>query len=130
MNVKKILILDDEEMIRLLLKKLFERKGYDVVEASDAEQAYNILNKEFIHIMFFDLMLPGMNGLDLCKMIKKQNPIAVIYAMTGYTSVFELASCREAGFDDYFVKPLKLDVMLKAAEDGVEKISRWMRLKV
>ncbi len=129
MNPKKVLILDDEEMIRMLLRRLLEKKGFEVVEASSAEEALDILNDEFIHLMFFDLMLPNMNGIDLCKLVKKQNPIAIIYAMTGYTSVFELASTREAGFDDYFLKPLKLDVILKAAEDGVEKICRWMKLK-
>jgi hypothetical protein len=49
--------------------------------------------------------------------------------MTGYTSVFELASTREAGFDDYFLKPLKLDLILKATEDAVEKVTRWMKPK-
>lgn len=129
MNPKRILVLDDEDMIRMLLKKLLEKKGFEIVEASSAEEALDILSNEFINIMFFDLMLPGMNGIDLCKLIKKKNPIAIIYAMTGYTSVFELASAREAGFDDYFHKPLKLDLVLKASEDAVDKITRWMKPK-
>ncbi|HOD54270.1 MAG TPA: response regulator [Candidatus Cloacimonadota bacterium] len=129
MNSRRILILDDEDMIRMLLRRLLEKKGFEIVEASSAEEALEILKNDFIQIMFFDLMLPGMNGIELCKLVKKQHPIAIIYAMTGYTSVFELASTREAGFDDYFLKPLKLDIILKAAEDAVEKLSRWMRLK-
>ncbi len=129
MNAKKILVLDDEDMIRILIRRLLEKKGYEIVEASSAEEALDILSEQFIHIMFFDLMLPGMNGLDLCRLVKKKNPIAIIYAMTGYTSVFELASTREAGFDDYFLKPLKLDLILKATEDAVEKVTRWMKPK-
>lgn len=63
MNKQKILVLDDEDAIRLLLKKLFERKGFEVIEAASAEEAQEILQKDFIQIMFFDINLPGMNGI-------------------------------------------------------------------
>ena len=129
MNTKKVLILDDEEMIRVLLRKLLKRSGFEIVEASSAEEALEILKNDFIQIMFFDLMLPDMNGIDLCKEVKKKHPIAIIHAMTGYTSVFELATIREAGFEDYFIKPIKLDTILKAAENAAEKIARWRTQK-
>ncbi|HPY96115.1 MAG TPA: response regulator [Candidatus Cloacimonadota bacterium] len=129
MNKQKILVLDDEGAIRLLLKKLFERKGFEVIEAASAEEAQEILQKEMIQIMFFDINLPGMNGIELCRLVKRQHPTDIIHAMTGYSSLFELATIREAGFEDYFVKPLKLDAVLKAAEYAAEKISRWRTQK-
>ena len=55
MNTKKVLILDDEEMIRLLLRKLLKRSGFEIVEASSAEEALEILKNDFIQIMFLIL---------------------------------------------------------------------------
>ncbi|MDD4156858.1 MAG: response regulator [Candidatus Cloacimonetes bacterium] len=125
MKLNRVLVLDDEDMIRTLMRKILERKGFEVIEAKSSEEVLDILKNDTFHIFYFDLMLPGMNGIELCKLIKKNNPVAIIYAITGYTSVFELTTCRDAGFDDYFKKPLKIDEIYKAAEDAVEKLKRW-----
>ncbi|MCK9331276.1 MAG: response regulator, partial [Candidatus Cloacimonetes bacterium] len=118
MKLNRVLVLDDEDMIRTLMRKILERKGFEVIEAKSSEEVLDILKNDTFHIFYFDLMLPGMNGIELCKLIKKNNPVAIIYAITGYTSVFELTTCRDAGFDDYFKKPLKIDEIYKAAEDA------------
>jgi len=127
---RKILVVDDEEPIRNMLERAFIKNGYTVQSAESAEQALEILKQENIQVMFLDLKLPGMNGVDLCRQIRKDKPIALIYAITGYSSFFELADCREAGFDDYFTKPFELKVVLKAAEDAFEKIDRWKEQQV
>jgi CheY-like chemotaxis protein len=75
--------------------------------------------------MFLDLKLPGMSGIDLCKQIRKENQIAIIHALTGYSNFFGLLECRSAGFDDFFTKPAGLPVLLKTAEHAFEKIERW-----
>ncbi len=51
----------------------------------------------------------------------------IIYAITGYASLFELADCREAGFDDYFQKPVEMKTLLKADQDAFKKIDRWKK---
>ena len=124
---KKILVVDDEASIRKMLKKAFTKAGYSVVLAESAEQALENLKDDPIQVMFFDLKLPGMSGINLCRIIRKENPIACIYSMTGFNSLFELADCRDAGFDDYFLKPIDLDIFLKTAEDAFEKIARWKK---
>ena len=125
MGNNKILFVDDEKAIRDLMQNVFTRKGYSVRVAESAEKALQILKEEKHHVMFLDLNLPNMNGIELCKKIKHENPMAIVYAITGYASMFELTDCREAGFDDYFTKPANMSVLLKAAEDGFEKIQRW-----
>ncbi len=125
MLVKKILIVDDEKAIINLLKQTFSRAGYDVRSAESAEKALDILENENINVMFFDLNLPQMNGVELCKAVKKNMPMSVIYAITGYASLFELAECREAGFEDYFKKPVNISTLLEKAASGFEKIERW-----
>ncbi|HKJ98496.1 MAG TPA: response regulator [Desulfotignum sp.] len=122
---KKILVVDDEKAIINLLEQAFSRNGYEVRSALDAETALQILENETIYVMFFDLNLPGMNGIELCREIKKRIPISVIYAITGYASLFELADCRDAGFEDYFKKPVNLSTLMDRAASAFEKIDRW-----
>ncbi len=123
----KIMIVDDELPIRGMLKEAFEDANYASVCAGSGEEALEILRRENPRVMFLDLKLPGMTGVELCRRIRNENPIACIFAMSGYTSLFDLAECREAGFDDYFVKPVKLAQFFKAAEDAFEKLDRWGR---
>jgi CheY-like chemotaxis protein len=63
--------------------------------------------------------------LELCKKIRMNNPIGIIYALTGYNDFFGLLERRAAGFDDFFTKPASNKVILKAAEEAFEKIARW-----
>ncbi len=123
----QILIVDDEKNIRDLLEMVFTRAGYRVYSAENAETALETLKDENIYVIFLDLNMPGMNGVELCKKIRHNIPLAIIHAVTGYASLFELSDCREAGFDDYFNKPVKLSELLKAAEDAFNKIDRWKR---
>ena len=125
--MKKILVVDDEEAVLRLFKMAFTKAGYEPVTASSGEEALEILKEEKILVIFSDLNLPGIDGLELCKEIKKNIPMAIIYAITGYASLFQLSDCRDAGFDDYYKKPVRLPVLLEAAEDAFKKIERWRK---
>ena len=125
MNEKKILVVDDEVLITDMLKTALGSTGYTVLTAGSAEEALEILKRESIMVMFLDLNLPGMNGLDLCKRIRKKNTIGVIFAMTGYSNFYGLLDCRTVGFDDFFIKPFKLDVLLKSVQEAFERLDRW-----
>ncbi len=124
---RHILVVDDELAILKALEKVFSRAGYRAYSAETAEEALGILEKENINVMFLDLNLPGMNGVELCRKIRKDRPIAVIHAITGYASLFELTDCREAGFDDYFTKPADMEMLLTAAQNAFEKVDRWKK---
>ena len=125
MEQKKILVVDDEVDILNLFKEAFESAGYNVWTAENAEDALNILKDQSIMVMFLDLKLPGMSGVELCKRIRVENRIGVIHALTGYSNFFGLLECRAAGFDDFFTKPVHIKVLLKAAEEAFEKLERW-----
>ena len=128
MSKRKILVVDDVVAIRNMFEQAFSRGGYEVRSAESAEEALEISKGEKIQVMFLDLNMPGMNGIELCKEIRKDFPMAIIHAVTGYSSLFELVDCREAGFDDYFTKPTGLKILLRAAQDAFEKIDRWKKL--
>ncbi len=122
---KRILIVDDEAEILRLMKTYFEMEGYTVFTAKNAQETIKILSEQVFMLMFLDLRLPDMSGIELCKQLRKDNLIAIIYAITGYTNFYNLMDCRAAGFDDFFVKPLNMRIVLKATRDAFEKIERW-----
>lgn len=125
MSQKRILVVDDEQPIRDMYSQAFSRAGYTVRAAKSAEEALDILKQEQYWVLFLDLDLPGMNGVDLCRQIRKQYPMAIAYAVTGNASLFELSDCRNAGFEDYFTKPASLPDLLDAAEHAFKKLARW-----
>lgn len=127
---RKILVVDDEKEILDGFEQALRNAGYIVHCAKSAEDALEVMSRENSQVMFLDLKLPKMDGVELCRQIRKDRPLAVIYAITGYPSLFELAHCREAGFDDYFIKPIELEVLWKAAEDAFVKIERWKKQQV
>jgi DNA-binding response OmpR family regulator len=124
---KKILVVDDEVTVRDLLKDTFVIEGYDVRLAEGAETAFEILKEENIEVIFLDLKLFGMNGIELCRQIRKNNPLAIIFAMTGWAALYDIEECREAGFDDFFTKPVQTEMLLKAVDGAFERLNRWRR---
>lgn len=127
MPCKKILVVDDEKAILSLLKHAFSRAGYGVTTAESGETALKILEDEPIQVMFLDLNMPGMNGVELCQTIKNNMPMSIIFAITGYASMFQLADCRDAGFEDYFKKPVTIKILIEAVEEAFKKIERWKK---
>ena len=125
MREKRILVVDDEDAIRDIFELALTNAGYVVRSAETAEKAMEILKEESLMVIFLDLNLPGINGMEMCKIIRRDNPVGIIYAVTGYIDLFGLLECRKVGFDDIIAKPVKLEILLKAAEDAFEKIERW-----
>ncbi len=122
---KRVLVVDDDEPIRNMLADAFMGQGYAVDTAVNAEEALAILAGRPIYVMFFDLKMPGMTGIELCRRVKSRYPISCIHALTGYISLFGLSDCLEAGFDDYFTKPVELPLLFEAAEHAFKKLERW-----
>ncbi len=123
----KILIVDDEASVRELFSGVFADENYEVIAAENGNQALDILKRDNIDVIFLDLKLFGMNGIDLCRQIRETKPVSMIFAITGWAPLFEIEECREAGFDDYFEKPLDMDILLDVVADSFKKLDRWKR---
>ncbi len=123
----KILVVDDEASVRELFSGVFGDENYEVIAAEDGNTALDILKQDNIDVIFLDLKLFGMNGIDLCRQIRETKPVSMIFAITGWAPLFEIEECREAGFDDYFEKPLDMDILLDVVEDAFKKLERWKR---
>ncbi len=122
---RKILVVDDDEAIRYLFQSLFPQEDYEVHTAQNAPEALQILENYSINVIFLDLKLFGMNGITLCRQIRQTNPVAIILAMTGWAALFDVDECRDAGFDDYFVKPLDIDLIFMTVQESFKKLDRW-----
>lgn len=123
----KILVVDDEVSVRNLFQSFFTEEGYDVLLAEGGQDALVTLQLQDIDVIFIDLKLFGMNGIELCRQIRKTRPVSIIYAMTGWSALFEIGECREAGFDDYFEKPLDMEKLLLLVEQAFERLERWKK---
>lgn len=123
----KLLIVDDDHSIQELLKETFESLEFDVFCASNANEAMALAEQEGILGFFLDIKLPGMSGIDLLHNLKKHSPAGFFFAITGYASVADLLYCREAGFDDYFSKPFRLEDIIHATREGFGRVSRWQK---
>ncbi len=118
---KKILLVDDEKDILKLLFRALSAKGYLVFQASSGKEALELLAEEQINVMFFDLNMHNMDGLELCRTVRKKYSSAKIMALTGYSTAYDIEECYLAGFDNYYTKPIRLSELFKAAEEAFEE---------
>lgn len=122
---KKIMIVDDDSTIGEILTQAFENEGYTTYYSGTAKEALSILKHVNIFIFFLDLKLPGMSGIELCRRIKKDNPVAYVFAITGYAETYDLKEARTAGFDNYFIKPFHINELVKVANASLKDLKRW-----
>ncbi len=110
----KILITDDEEDIRALLEYNLKKEGYSVRLAKNGEECLQEIQKEKPDLVLLDIMMPGMDGIEVCELIKKEpsNYDILICFLTARFEDFSQIAGLEAGADDYINKPIKPKVLL------------------
>jgi DNA-binding response OmpR family regulator len=106
LEVSKILLLEDDQSIRSFVKINLNRNAFDVVEAATGEEALNFLkeHKDF-DIAVLDVMLPGMSGFEVCKILRQNNPKIGILMLTAKSQEIDKILGLEYGADDYMTKP-------------------------
>ena len=119
---KKILFVDDEELLRDTIKEMLIMLGYDVELARDAKEALKIARKEYFPLIITDLMMPEIDGTQLCKQIREINETAVIYAFSGYLTEVDSDQLKDVGFDGHLCKPVSIEVLKHAIEGAFDKI--------
>ncbi|MGH4140226.1 response regulator transcription factor [Clostridium sp.] len=103
--MSRILIVEDEESIRKFIKISLKRKKFEVFEAGSAEEGLQKILQENPDLVILDIMLPGMNGFELCEKLKKQNENIGIIILTARGQDMDKIMGLEFGADDYMVKP-------------------------
>ena len=115
--MEKILIADDEQKIRKLVGDFLKKSGYDVVEAEDGDQAYELFqaNRNDINLIILDIMMPGLNGWEVCRKIREISDVPVIM-LTARSEEFDMLTGYENGADEYVTKPFSPGVLVKRVE--------------
>src|SRR5215471_14476659 len=104
-SAQKILVVEDEPDIRKLVQYNLTQERFSVLEAEDGEQALKLLQHERPNLVILDLMLPGLSGMELCKLLKQRNETAKILMLTAKAGEADRIVGLEMGADDYLAKP-------------------------
>lgn len=124
MGQTTILVVDDEKEIAELVEIYLVSDGYRVLKASDAREGLGILEKEEVHLVLLDIMMPGMNGLEMCEKIRETRNIPIIMLSAKSTDLDKIRGLS-TGADDYVTKPfspLELTARVKS------QLRRYMQL--
>ena len=122
---EKILIVDDEISIRRILETRLSLIGYDVISASDGEEALSIFRRENPNLVVLDVMMPKLDGYGVCQELRKESDIPIIM-LTALGDVSDRITGLELGADDYVVKPFspkELEARIKSVLRRAEKIT-------
>lgn len=119
---QKLLIVDDESHIRMLIEQTLEDledEGVELLFAENGEQALNIIREEEPNLVFLDVMMPKMNGMEVCHKVKKELNLSHVYIilLTAKGQEVDRQKGLEMGADRYMTKPFDPDEMLSIAEE-------------
>lgn len=109
MDKKKILIVDDQNGIRILLMEVFNVEGYQTFQASNGKLALEIVRKEAPDLVLLDMKIPGMDGLDILKHIKQIDSSIKVIMMTAYGELDMIKEATDLGALTHFTKPFDID---------------------
>lgn len=104
-NNFNILVVEDEESIRKFIKINLEREGFNVIEAPTGEEGLRVARNGDIDIVVLDIMLPGIDGYEVCKILRSEFPTIGIIMLTAKSQDIDKITGLEYGTDDYMVKP-------------------------
>lgn len=117
---KRILVVEDEELMRSILRKLLEEAGYEVVSADSGETALRLFAESEISVTLTDIKMAGMDGIDLLDQIKTIDSTAMVVIMTAYSSVETAVAALRNGAYDYVTKPFVNDSLLQTVKNAIE----------
>lgn len=137
----KVLIIDDEEKIRKIIKMYFRKEGYEVVEASNGGEALDKIACESFDLVILDIMMPGADGFTICRKIREKLSLPIIM-LTARDEESDKVLGLELGADDYVVKPFSPRELLARAkavlrrtgnvdkDQGTDKIIKYQDVEI
>jgi two-component system phosphate regulon response regulator PhoB len=117
--MRTLLIADDESGIRSLVKMTLQRKQYEILEASDGEEALALARKHHPELVLLDVMMPGLTGFEVCRALKDDPATAdaTVVMLSAKAQDSDRAEGIAAGADDYFTKPFSPIALLRKIDD-------------
>jgi DNA-binding NtrC family response regulator len=125
----RVLIVEDEKLIRWSLRQKLEARGFHVTEADSGKSAFATLTESVFDLIFLDYKLPDTTGLDILRKIRETDADAVVLLMTAYSSIESAVDAIKLGAYDYITKPFDMESVLRIADKALEttKLRREVR---
>ncbi|MFD1992718.1 response regulator [Paenibacillus nicotianae] len=117
---KKILIVDDQNGIRILLMELFGNEGYQMYQAANGKAALEVVEKDNPDLVLLDMKIPGMDGLEILKHIKSTHPHIKVIMMTAYGELDIIKQAKDLGAISHFTKPFDIDEMRNVVDQNLK----------
>jgi two-component system response regulator (stage 0 sporulation protein F) len=114
---KKLLIVDDQNGIRILLMEVFSNEGYETYQASNGKLALDIVRSASPDLVLLDMKIPGMDGLDILKHIKSIDSTIKVIMMTAYGELDMIKEATDLGAIMHFTKPFDIDELRTAVNN-------------
>jgi two-component system, response regulator, stage 0 sporulation protein F len=111
---EKILVVDDQFGIRILLNEVLQKEGYDTYQAANGLQALEVLNDHVPDLVLLDMKIPGMDGIEILKRMKVLRPDIKVIIMTAYGELDMIQEAMDLGAITHFAKPFDIDDIRKA----------------
>jgi signal transduction histidine kinase len=116
----RLLVVDDEESLRITTAAIFEREGYIVDTASSGDEAIDLLGKGDYDLVLTDLHMEGGDGISVLNQIRQKAPLTISVVLTGFASVESAIAALQEGAYDYLIKPCDIETMKHTIRRGVE----------
>ena len=124
---EKILVVDDEKAMRNLCYQILDEEGYEVTLAEDGKEAVNKVLREDFAVAIIDIKMPGMDGMEVLRFIKKHKPHTEVIMITGYGTIETAVEAMKLGAADYITKPFNIEQLTMVVKMALE--NRAHRLK-
>ncbi|HEY2094526.1 MAG TPA: sigma-54 dependent transcriptional regulator [Thermoanaerobaculia bacterium] len=117
----RVMIVDDEEVLRDVLEVVLRREGFEVVLAASGEEALNLLDGEEVDLIILDVMLPGISGIDTLRAIRISNPTLPVVVITAFSSIDGAIEAMKFGAFHYIPKPFKNEEVVFTVNKALEQ---------
>ena len=118
----KILVIDDDEQLREDIVEMLQREGYDVIDVGSGEEALEKLKKEDVDVILTDLMMPGIDGMEVLRQSKKIKPAVRVIMITGFGTIENAVEAMKDGASDYVSKPFKIGEVQATVKRALEEV--------
>src|ERR1043166_1185324 len=117
----RVMIVDDEEVLRDVLEVVLRREGFDVVLAASGEECLNVLDTEEVDLVILDVMLPGISGIDTLRALRISNPMLPVVVITAFSSIDGAIEAMKFGAFHYIPKPFKNEEVILTVNKALEQ---------
>ena len=119
MNKGKVLIIDDEDIVRISCQRILVPEGYEVRSTKSAAEGFGILSQDAVDVVLTDLKMPDIDGMQVLKKVKEEWPDIEVIMITGYQTINTAVEAIKLGAFDYIEKPFIPSAIVEAIEKAI-----------